>query len=227
MRTARPSAKNRSSVRCEFRLESTACFRYVVRRERIEILVAQLAPRFAREARASPPRSRRTPAIFFSAGRSFAGCPPSVPTRCAAGRRFFSASAARFLPGANRRPPRPSPARRTAHVFFDRGQHLAAVVTRTSGRPPARPARPARRSVARWPASRAAAATAYPILPLDRLLTNRTGSMASRVGPAVTSTFTRSARGQRAGDVAHTMSSSAARRPAPVSPQASSPVPGG
>ena len=39
----------------------------------------------------------------------------------------------------------------------------------------------------------AAWATAYPILPLDRLLTKRTGSMGSRVGPAVTSTFTASA----------------------------------
>ena len=39
------------------------------------------------------------------------------------------------------------------------------------------------------PASRAASATAYPIFPELRLVMKRTGSMRSRVGPAVTSTL--------------------------------------
>src|SRR5436190_20973688 len=42
------------------------------------------------------------------------------------------------------------------------------------------------------PATRAASATAYPIFPEERLLIKRTGSIASRVGPAVTTNLTRS-----------------------------------
>ena len=40
-------------------------------------------------------------------------------------------------------------------------------------------------SVTSCPAPRAAAATAYPIFPLDALVRKRTGSKYSRVGPAV------------------------------------------
>ena len=43
-------------------------------------------------------------------------------------------------------------------------------------------------SVTCAPAARAAAAMAKPILPLERLVMPRTGSMASKVGPALTST---------------------------------------
>src|SRR5437762_14133775 len=42
------------------------------------------------------------------------------------------------------------------------------------------------------PAARAASAIAYPIFPEERLLIKRTGSIASRVGPAVTTNLTRS-----------------------------------
>ena len=40
-------------------------------------------------------------------------------------------------------------------------------------------------NVTRWPAAAAARAMANPIFPDERLEMNRTGSMASRVGPAV------------------------------------------
>src|SRR5688572_2353466 len=42
------------------------------------------------------------------------------------------------------------------------------------------------------PRANAACAIAYPILPDERLLMKRTGSIASRVGPAVTTNLTRS-----------------------------------
>src|SRR5437588_11641249 len=42
------------------------------------------------------------------------------------------------------------------------------------------------------PAASAASAIAYPIFPEERLLRKRTGSIASRVGPAVTTNLTRS-----------------------------------
>src|ERR1700730_12524161 len=42
------------------------------------------------------------------------------------------------------------------------------------------------------PAAIAASAIAYPIFPEERLLMKRTGSIASRVGPAVTTNLTRS-----------------------------------
>src|SRR3981081_1993706 len=42
------------------------------------------------------------------------------------------------------------------------------------------------------PAAPAASAIAYPILPEERLLRKRTGSIGSRVGPAVTTNLTRS-----------------------------------
>src|SRR5205809_4951582 len=47
-------------------------------------------------------------------------------------------------------------------------------------------------SLTSCPATSAASAIAYPILPDERLLMKRTGSIASRVGPAVTTNLTRS-----------------------------------
>ena len=68
----------------------------------------------------------------------------------------------------------------------------SAVVTFTRSTPPgvARLTGPAT-SRTRCPAAAAAAAIANPILPDERLLRYRTGSIGSRVGPAVTSNFTR------------------------------------
>ncbi len=79
-------------------------------------------------------------------------------------------------------------------------------------------------SVTSAPASRAASATAKPILPELRLLMNRTGSIGSRVGPAVTSTR----RPPRLPAIAagggssraRTMSAGSTMRPGPTSPQA-------
>src|SRR5688572_22873634 len=47
-------------------------------------------------------------------------------------------------------------------------------------------------SVTWCPRASAASAIAYPIFPEERLLMKRTGSIASRVGPAVTTNLTRS-----------------------------------
>jgi hypothetical protein len=78
------------------------------------------------------------------------------------------------------------------------------------------------------PASRAAAAMAKPIFPELRLLMKRTGSMRSRVGPAVSSTRL-PARGPEGASVPETNPAScsgSSMRPAPTSPQAWSPSPG-
>ena len=77
------------------------------------------------------------------------------------------------------------------------------------------------------PRLRAAAASSYPIRPVEWLVTNRTGSIASRVGPAVTSRRTPSR--SRSVSAARTASKSTAgsgSRPRPVSPQASRPLSG-
>ncbi len=78
------------------------------------------------------------------------------------------------------------------------------------------------------PASRAACATAKPILPELRLLMKRTGSMGSRVGPAVISTRRplNTPLGTRVESASAASSVGSSMRPAPTSPQAWSPVPG-
>ncbi len=77
------------------------------------------------------------------------------------------------------------------------------------------------------PNRRAATAMANPILPLDRFVRNRTGSMSSAVGPAPTTTLFParifSARRIRA---ISTIFSVSASRPGPTVPQASSPSSG-
>ena len=78
------------------------------------------------------------------------------------------------------------------------------------------------------PASRIACASAKPILPELRLLTKRTGSMHSRVGPAVSSTR-RPVSGPTlasSGAACDTISLGSSMRPGPCSPQACSPTPG-
>ena len=69
----------------------------------------------------------------------------------------------------------------------------------------------------------AAAASAYPIFPLERLPMKRTGSSASRVGPAVTMTRLAAAADLTARGPAlprATMSAGSASRPLPIQPQA-------
>ena len=83
-------------------------------------------------------------------------------------------------------------------------------------------------STTRAPARRAASATAKPILPELRLVMNRTGSMRSRVGPAVTTTL-RPASAPVPGSsrkTASTIASGSSIRPGPVSPQACPPAAG-
>src|SRR6516225_8596630 len=72
------------------------------------------------------------------------------------------------------------------------------------------------------PRRAAARATAYPIFPDDRLLKNRTGSMSSRVGPAVTRTPSpsRSCRPRNTSSTAFKISTWLASRPGPVIPHA-------
>ena len=80
-------------------------------------------------------------------------------------------------------------------------------------------------SVTSAPASRAARAIEKPILPLDRLVMPRTGSIASKVGPAVISRR-RPARGfgASAATSSSTMASGSIMRPSPISPQAWAPA---
>ena len=71
------------------------------------------------------------------------------------------------------------------------------------------------------PASTAAWATAAPICPELRLLIKRTGSMASRVGPAVTSRRAPfSSLVAKDSAIAASSASGSSMRPGPVSPQA-------
>src|SRR5262245_36543577 len=73
-----------------------------------------------------------------------------------------------------------------------------------------------------------AAATAYPILPEERFETNRTGSMDTPVGPAVTTTFFPVSWTdlRAAAIVTETIRSGSARRPQPLSRSASQPLSG-
>ena len=82
-------------------------------------------------------------------------------------------------------------------------------------------------SVTSAPASRAARASAKPILPDERLVMPRTGSMASKVGPAVSSSLRpASGLGWKKAISASRISAASSMRPAPVSPQACSPLAG-
>ena len=102
--------------------------------------------------------------------------------------------------------------------------------------------------VTRAPRARAASAIATPILPVLRLPMNRTGSMASAVPPALTTTWRPSRSASRTGAVrggraagsgcahgrspmaattASTISGRSARRPMPDCPDASEPISGG
>ena len=78
------------------------------------------------------------------------------------------------------------------------------------------------------PRSRAASAMAVPILPLDRLPMKRTGSMGSRVPPALTTTLSpsRSPARSKSRSTASAMVAGSARRPIPVRPEASDPTSG-
>ena len=79
----------------------------------------------------------------------------------------------------------------------------------------------------RAPSRAAAAATAYPIFPVLWLVRKRTGSRASRVGPAVTSTSTpASAPPSNRAMTRAAISSGSSIRPGPTSPHAWSPSPG-
>ena len=83
-------------------------------------------------------------------------------------------------------------------------------------------------SVTSAPRANASRATAKPIRPVERFPTNRTGSMGSHVGPAVT-TIRRPARSRprdAASSTAARMSSGSAIRPTPSSPAASGPLAG-
>ncbi len=106
----------------------------------------------------------------------------------------------------------------------------AAVSTRTTSMPAevARPAVVTRVTLA--PRDAASSATACPCLPEERLPMKRTGSMGSRVPPAVTTTRRssrswRESSARRASTTA-TMEAGSARRPAPTSPPASRPLSG-
>ena len=82
-------------------------------------------------------------------------------------------------------------------------------------------------SVTSAPASRAARAIAKPILPLDRLVMPRTGSIGSKVGPAVMSTrWPSSALGWKNAVSSSSSSPASSMRPSPTSPQAWSPLSG-
>ena len=78
------------------------------------------------------------------------------------------------------------------------------------------------------PRSRAASAIATPIFPLERLPMKRTGSIGSRVPPALTTTRTPSRSPARANSrsTASTIVGGSARRPTPVRPLASAPTSG-
>ena len=80
-------------------------------------------------------------------------------------------------------------------------------------------------SVTSAPRSRAASAMAKPILPEERLLKKRTGSIISRVGPAVTSTRrpANSRGGTSSFSTAATICSGSTMRPTSSSPQARCP----
>ncbi len=81
-------------------------------------------------------------------------------------------------------------------------------------------------SVTSAPRAAASAAIAYPIFPEERLPMKRTGSIGSRVPPAVTSTFQPSSGRARSRAAASTISAGSAIRPTPSSPPASAPVSG-
>jgi hypothetical protein len=77
------------------------------------------------------------------------------------------------------------------------------------------------------PASAAARAMAWPILPELRLVMPRTGSIASKVGPAVTSTrLPASTPLPNSPETASWISTGSSMRPGPTSPQACSPASG-
>ena len=83
-------------------------------------------------------------------------------------------------------------------------------------------------SVTSAPASRAARAIAKPILPDEWLVMPRTASIASKVGPAVTSTWWPASRlGWNDATRASSSWAGSSMRPSPVSPQACSPCPTG
>ncbi len=76
------------------------------------------------------------------------------------------------------------------------------------------------------PLSLASSAIAYPILPVDLLVKNLTGSILALVGPAVTSTFlpTKSFGSWRCDKTTSAISSVSASFPSPTSPQANRPL---
>ena len=80
-------------------------------------------------------------------------------------------------------------------------------------------------SVTAAPRSNASAATANPILPVERFPTKRTGSIGSHVGPAVTTMRlpARSPAEESTSSIACTMPSGSVMRPVPSSPAASEP----
>ncbi len=79
-------------------------------------------------------------------------------------------------------------------------------------------------SVTRAPRTAARSATRKPIVPEERLLRYRTGSIASLVGPAVTTTLTPSrSRRTKNASAAFAMSSGSDIRPTPSSPDATTP----
>ena len=104
----------------------------------------------------------------------------------------------------------------------------AAVLTRTTSTPAAAGRSAVVTSVTVAPRAAASSASAWPCLPDERLPMKRTGSIASRVPPAVTSTCRprEIAWRQDGRSTAATMSLGSARRPAPTSPPARRPVAG-
>ena len=76
-------------------------------------------------------------------------------------------------------------------------------------------------SVTSAPAFLAARAISKPWRPLERLVTPRTGSIASYVGPAVMMTrFPESVLGEKSASASSQTSAGSIMRPAPLSPQA-------
>ena len=112
--------------------------------------------------------------------------------------------------------------------FITAASISSAVVTRitSKGTGPGSPTGP-RTTVTVAPRAWAACATARPIFPVEGFEMNRTGSIASRVGPAVISTrFPLSGPSQKSPFTPSIKSASSARRPGPTSPSASGPEAG-
>ena len=171
----------------------------------------------ANPTRTRPPGARRARAGCRASAR--AGAPACRTPSSACLRRRPSDGSRR-----RRRPSRRRPRRRAADTTAPR---ISSAVSTCTASPPGGAGTVSGPRIRRTSAPRddASAATATPILPVERFPMNRTGSIGSCVGPAVTSirTPSRSCRRATARSTARKMSSGSARRPRPSSPAASGP----